>query len=171
MNTNLTKFICTFACLAFWGLHANAVSRVGGGKIRSNSSGFETAVPESFALIEVSTENSLRASGPPVVTRESGITRQYVEIVEFNQEFPDAVNLSEQELQSRFSKSGWTATHIDERCALAISSSNGQVTARIVTWGSGRGVVLKGPDLPGVQDAMTELLTNLKLDTGACAWK
>ena len=171
MNTNLTKFVFTFICSALWALHAGAVSRVGGGKIRSNSSGFETEIPESFALIESSTDNSLRASGRPVLTRENGLTRQYVEIVEFDQEFPDAVGLSALELQSRFSKAGWTPVPANEHCALAISSSNNRVTARIVTWGSGRGFVLKGPALPDVQKVMAELISNMKLDNGACAWK
>lgn len=149
-----------------------AVSRVGGGKVRSQSSGFEATLPNLFGQLTPLSSDSVRAMGPAVYIAGFGPSTQFVDISEFASEFPDGVLLSREDLRQRFLAAEWTEGSMTEACVLQLQNrSSNQVAAMIVTWGQGRGFVLKGPRLPEVEAAMQSILQSLKLDVAGCSWK
>ena len=123
----------------------NAVSRVGGGKIQSMKSGFELSVAPLFKTADVPQE-TVRCLGPIGMIQQGfqvNMGIQYFEVAEFSNEFSDATNLSKQDLVARFSKSEWKEIYSSE-CPLTMKLKNEAVTAYFVTWGNGKGFVMKG---------------------------
>lgn len=150
--------------------HSEAVSRVGGGKVKSQSSGFELELPAPFTYSEDIAGLRVKALGPVVFVANKGMISQYVEISEFHDDFAEVVNLSAQELNTRFTTNNWTALGNSRECVLILRNQSPSIAAYIVTWGSGKGLVLKGPRLPDVEKAMQSMLESLSI-TGGCAWK
>jgi hypothetical protein len=157
--------------LLIWTTEGFSVSRVGGGKVRSNSSGFELSTPRDFAQIRPLNDEALRVMGPVVATITTGFIQQYVEVSEFRNEFADATQLSATDLKKRFTAQKWTDHKSHTGCVVLLKSSQNGVFAWIATWGQGKGVVLKGLALPDIDNAMTAMIQSLSLDEGACAWK
>ncbi|WP_413586244.1 hypothetical protein [Bdellovibrio sp. HCB274] len=153
-----------------WAPLSGAVSRVGGGKINSLSSGFEMDAPESFLNIKATGRDSVRAEGPPTYVMGRGVMTQFIDIGEFRNEFPDFVDYSANDIQSRLERSAWSVVSNSD-CILIMKSNDPQITAYIATWGLGKGFVLKGRSLPDVDKAMTGFINSLVLTPGSCAWK
>ncbi|WP_142698815.1 hypothetical protein [Bdellovibrio sp. ZAP7] len=150
---------------------SHAVSRVGGGKVRSLRSGFEASI-ESLFVTTQSSEQMVRCSGPigPIRQTKSFSTgTQYFEISEFADEFTNATALSKKQLTDRFEKSQWQEVK-KAQCDLTLKQRTSGVVAYIVTWGHGKGFVMKGTDSPDTNRAMDKVLATLKI-TSECSWK
>lgn len=160
----------TFLPVALLALNCFAVSRVGGGKVRSNSSGFEVQIPKSYAKT-IERAETVTALGPNVYVAGQGLMPEYIEISEFSAEFPNLVNYSEEQLENRLTANSWEVIPgANESCVAGLRFASNQVVVYALTWGSGKGVVLKAPRLGGTEEAMKEMLATLVLDTGSCAW-
>lgn len=167
MKSILTVTVALFFTASF----AGAVSRIGGGKIQSVSSGFEMNVNLLFSPADIQND-SVRCLGPiSVIQRGANATMgtQYFEVSEFAREFPDATSANSQELITRFEKSGWKAQP-SENCNTVLRLRTDGAVAYIVTWGSGKGFVMKGTPTAQTEQAMREALLSLKIN-GGCAWK
>ncbi len=149
---------------------ARAVSRVGGGKINSLSSEFEMVIPQAFMNLSATGSQSVRAEGPPVYVLGRGVTQQFVDVTEFKDEFADFTNYSALEIRDTLEQSSWRVVS-ENGCALIMKNNDPRIVAYIGTWGAGKGFVLKGYNLPGVDQAMIDLLGSLKITPGSCAWK
>jgi hypothetical protein len=149
----------------------HAVSRVGGGKIQSLESGFEFSIDSAFKTSQV-TEDSVQCLGPVgIIRQETTVSAgtQYFEVSEFRTEFPDATALTKKELIARFEKSNWQAAQ-SQACELVLRSYSPGIVAYIVTWGSGKGFVIKGTDSADTQRAIQKAFETLKV-TSECQWK
>lgn len=151
---------------------AFAVSRVGGGKVKSNSSGFEMTVPNAYARIEPYGQDKVIARGPQFFSANRGLVELFIRIAEFADEFPDAIPQTSSELALRFHLAGWSQhSTVNNSCVLMFSRRSSSLTSYILTWGSGKGFVLNGPGYEDVDQAMQSMIQTLQLDPGACAWK
>ncbi len=157
----------TFALLA---LHAAAVSRVGGGKVRSNSSGFEIQIPNSYSRTAERAE-AVTALGPNVYVAGQGLVPEYVTISEFYAEFPNLVQYSAAQLEAHLTARNWELVPLDgDNCVSALRFASRQVIVYALTWGNGKGVVLKAPQVGQTENAIKQMLSTLALDNGSCAW-
>ncbi len=166
----MKKLIFSISLLCLWADPSGAVSRVGGGKVRSQSSGFEMLTPKHFAHLKDIGAKAVRAEGPAVYISGHGVTNQFVDITEFRSDFSDLASMTRKELHARLSGSRWTELSDPLDCVLIMKNNNPQITAIIATWGNGKGFVLKGRNLPDVNTAMQEMLTTLSIEPGSCAW-
>jgi len=159
-----------FALFLCWSISGHAVSRVGGGKIQSHTSGFELTVPAPFDDLQTY-QQGIVARGPSTISPQLGMIRQFIEISEFSGEFKDAVLLSKSELVDRMSKSKWLEVPASISCAVELRLGSGNVAASLVTWGQGRGFVIKGPRSPQVERTIQAILKSVKTIHGACTWQ
>lgn len=166
----MKKLLLTLSFLCLWTDLSGAVSRVGGGKVSSQSSGFQMQVPPHFSNLKSIGNAAVRAEGPAVYKSGIGVTSQFVDITEFQSEFPDLTDYRREQIQQRLSESRWQEVSSHQDCALIMKSTNSQIVAIIATWGKGKGFVLKGPRLSEVDRAMQEMLSTLTLEPGSCAW-
>lgn len=166
----MKKLLLITAILTAWATLSGAVSRVGGGKISSQSSGFEMVAPQNFTTLAMIGADSVRAEGPPTFVLGRGVVNQFVDITEFQDEFPDFANYSALEINQRLASSAWRLVS-DSNCVLIMKNNDPQVVAYIATWGAGKGFVLKGRNLPDVDQAMVDLLGSLKITPESCSWK
>jgi len=163
------KALC-LALLSCWSIQCIAVSRVGGGKIQSHFSGFELVMTAPFDKLQ-DYQGGIVANGPNTFSPQLGMFRQFIEISEFSDEFKDAVLLSKNELVDRMSKSKWIEVPASITCAVELRQDHGNVAASLVTWGQGRGFVIKGPRSPQVERTIQAILKSVKTINGACTWK
>lgn len=166
----MKKLIFSISLLCLWADPSGAVSRVGGGKVRSQSSGFEMQTPQYFAQLKDIGTQAVRAEGPAVYISGRGVTNQFVDITEFRSDFPDLVSMNRAEIRQRLEASRWQELPASQGCVLVMKNANPQIAAVIATWGNGKGFVLKGRNLPDVNTAMQEMLTTLSIEPGSCAW-
>lgn len=159
--------IC-FSILAFSSM-TNAVSRVGGGKIQGSKSEFEMTIPYPFIQFDSYASNALRVSGPPAFTPAGGAFRQYIDIVEFSDEFSNLNISSRDELLQYFISRNWENVSTD--CSLHFIRDSGNVVAQITIWGTGKGVALKGISTADIATAMMTTTKSLTRPTGECSWK
>lgn len=149
-----------------------AVSRVGGGKVQSQSSGFEMSVPLGYDRVESYGIDAVIAKGPQAYIRNQGVVELFVRIAEFEREFPDAKKMTAPELSQRFTLAGWQqVTEFNFPCVLIFTRNQGSLVSYIATWGAGKGFVLNGPAMDSVDISMREMLGTLKLEAGSCSWK
>ena len=167
----MKQLILSFSLLCLWAAPSGAVSRVGGGKVRSQSSGFELQTSQQFAQIKNIGAEAVRIEGPPVYIAGRGVAAQFVDITEFRSDFHDLADLNREELRQRLSNSLWQELSSPHECVLTMKNANPQIAAVIATWGDGKGFVLKGQRLPDVERAVQDMLSTLQIDPGACAWK
>lgn len=166
----MKKTLIFITLLIAWTTLSRAVSRVGGGKISSLSSGFEMIVPQNFTNLFATRTESVRAEGPPVYVYGRGVTTQFVDITEFQDDFSDFTNYSALEIRQRLEKSNWRLVS-ESDCILIMKNNDPKIVAYIGTWGMGKGFVLKGLNLPDVDQAMIGMLGSLRITTGSCTWK
>ncbi|MEK2689820.1 hypothetical protein [Bdellovibrio sp. GT3] len=166
----MRKTLLAITLLIAWTSLSRAVSRVGGGKISSLSSGFEMIVPQNFTNLFATRTESVRAEGPPVYVYGRGVTTQFVDITEFQDEFADFTNYSALEIRERLEQSKWRLVS-ESDCAIIMKNNDPKIVAYIGTWGAGKGFVLKGLNLPDVDQAMIGMLGSLRVTPGSCAWK
>jgi hypothetical protein len=162
------KALC-LALLSCWSIQCIAVSRVGGGKIQSHFSGFELTITAPFDKL-LDYQGGIVANGPNTFSPQLGIFRQFIEVSEFSSEFPDAIHLDKKSLTDRLSKSNWVENPSSISCAVELRQNHASVIAYLVTWGEGKGFVIKGPRSPQVETAMRAILASLKIENGACTW-
>lgn len=165
------KFKISFLTVLLLALSASAVSRVGGGKVRSNSSGFEIQVPKSYGKTKEQADG-VTALGPNVYVAGQGLVPEYVNISEFYLEFPDLVTYSPEELETRLTANRWEVIPAEAHsCIVSLRFASNQIVVYALTWGNGKGVVMKAPKVGATEDAIKEMLATLTLDPGSCAWK
>lgn len=160
----------TFLAVALLALNCFAVSRVGGGKVRSNSSGFEIQIPKSYGKT-TERAKTVTALGPNVYVAGQGLMPEYINISEFSDEFPDVVNYSAEQLKKRLIANNWEVVPVaSESCVIGFRFASNQVVVYALTWGAGKGIILKAPRVGGTENSMLEMLATLSLEPGSCAW-
>ncbi|MBO9666261.1 MAG: hypothetical protein J7501_05560, partial [Bdellovibrio sp.] len=149
-----------------------AVSRVGGGKVRSLNSGFELNVQSPFMVATLEKE-SVRCLGPDAITVNNGTLislNQYFEITEFNNEFENVNSLDKEQLIHRFQDSGWSEQSSSMSCALSMRYEQDGAVAYFITWGKGKGLAIKGTDTSDTVKMIENALKTLQVPTG-CEWR
>ena len=152
-------------------LSAQAVSRIGGGKIQSVRSGFEMNISGLFKIADIQND-SVRCLRPVSINQRgltSSMGTQFFEISEFSNEFADATSLSAEKIVARFEKSGWKKIS-SPSCQVVMKLHTNGAIAYLATWGSGKGFVMKGTPTAQTEQVMREALTSLTI-SGGCSWK
>lgn len=169
MNSLLARlFLSTLTLLiASQGL---SVSRVGGGKVSSTSSGFDMEIPSLFFSIKPWGTEGIRADGPPIMLG-AGLTSQFMDVLEFQNEFSQMVTLTPAELRTQFLSLGWVEQPSTIPCAIHFYGRSSNMTAHVLSWGNGRGVVLRGLATNQVTAGLTQALATLTRHSQECSWK
>jgi hypothetical protein len=165
------KKIILMGLITLGSLTGSAVSRVGGGKVASEFSQFMMGVEDGSWQIRTASSAGVTAVGPVAFTPDRGPVQQFFDVTEFKDEFPDAVDLSVSDLQTRFAQSNWTMIPGPIPCAVGWQKENSSVMTYIFTWGGGRGFVMKGLNTYATKQVMSATLHTLTIEPGACAWK
>jgi hypothetical protein len=158
------------ATLLLFAVNSIGVSRIGGGKISSQTSLFEMEVPQSFGQIEQN-GNVVIAMGPLAVQPGQAV-RQFLQIREFTDYYLSIAKLDRASVQAHFVASGWDIVPFaSDDCVDVYAFSNTNTRGFAATWGEGKGVTVVGPNTGLVQVTQEQVLQSLKLDAGACSWK
>lgn len=169
MNSTNAKALLCLVILISSSL-SNAVSRVGGGRIRSTASGFELTFPFPFVQLGLLSADAVRASGPMAYFAGQGLRQQFIDVLEFETDFKDKSQLSRENLRQEFTTAGWVEMNTSS-CVAHFKKENGSVIAHVVSWGSGQGYVLRGPLTAEVSQAMDAILKSQQRATAECLWK
>ncbi|KYG62472.1 hypothetical protein AZI86_16705 [Bdellovibrio bacteriovorus] len=162
-------FLAALTC--FLADPSGAVSRVGGGKVRSQFSGFALTIPSEYFRVEASGENAVIARGPMFFGSATGRIEAFIRISEFSTYFADAQDLTADQLEQRLSKSGWIRVHWQGTCEKVFKNESGGVLSYVVTWGAGRGFVINASKLEYSERSIAAMLASLEIEPGSCAWK
>lgn len=170
MNSiSANALLCTIAIILSGSL-SQAVSRVGGGKVRSASSGFELTLPFPFIQIGLLSADAVRAMGPMAYLAGKGLSQQFIDVLEFENDFKDKGQYSREDLRRDFISNSWTEMNTSN-CVLHFMKENGSIIAHVVSWGSGRGYILRGPLTSDVSQAMNSALKSQQRVSAECLWK
>ncbi|MNL00397.1 hypothetical protein D3C87_1208300 [compost metagenome] len=169
MNSSNAKALLCLIILVSSSL-SNAVSRVGGGRVSSTSSGFELSVPFPFVQIGLLSADAVRASGPMAYFAEQGMRQQFIDVLEFESDFRDKSHHSRDDLRQEFISAGWVNLETSS-CVAHFKKENGSVIAHVVSWGSGQGYILRGPYTADVSQAMDAILKSQQRVSAECLWK
>lgn len=167
-STNAKALLCLIILIS--SSLSNAVSRVGGGKVSSTSSGFELSVPFPFVQIGLLSADAVRASGPMAYFAGQGLRQQFIDVLEFETDFKDKSQLPRENLRQEFTSTGWVEMNTGS-CVAHFRKENGSVIAHVVSWGSGQGYILRGPFTADVSKAMETILKSQQRASSECVWK
>lgn len=167
----LFKLLGLLALICLFAGSVHAVSRVGGGKVRSQSSGFEMLLPAEYFRVENLGTTAVLARGPIFFHGRMGRIEAFIRISEFMNDFSDARELSRNELEQRLQAAEWTHFQMPDACIAGFKNVNGPLISYIFTWGGGKGFVVNTSNLKNSDDSVQLMLQSLQLDPGSCAWK
>jgi hypothetical protein len=149
--------------------HAFGVSRIGGGKVSSQESGFALEMASPFLTLD-QYGNSVLAQGPMAIAQGRNIS-QYVQVSEFADFFKNLKSEARDGVRNFFAKNAWDPVPSPNACVEIYTYANTSATGTVLIWGADKGVVLQGPATPQVLDAIQKTANSLQLQPGACAWK
>lgn len=158
------------ATLLLFAVNSIGVSRIGGGKISSQSSLFQMEVPQSFGPLEQN-GTVILAIGP-IAFQAGQVIRQFLQIREFTDYYKSLEKLDRGSVQEYFLRTGWDIVPFASNDCVDVygyANSNSRVFA--ATWGEGKGVTVVGPNTGLVQITQEQILQSLNLEPGACSWK
>lgn len=157
--------------VTFVAVSAGAISRSGGGRLKSTELGFETVAPETFVRSNPVANAGLRLwsneymPGGPVFSADS-----YLEVRDYKSEFSELEKLDRTDTASGFAKQSWIKGPQPDPCVDRYQRDSATVTAVALVWGSGRGIVILGGTSVAAKDAIDEIANGLVLTSGSCGW-
>lgn len=158
----LTFFSALLFTFCSWG-----VSRVGGGKVRSQFSGFELSVPDYFVLSDADS-SKVRGSGGPLILRNGTVTQEFFEISEVRSIFPMITSMSLENTKSFFHV--WSV--VSHKGCVLIFKLNGQnAFSYLATWGNGKGLVISSLESERLEKDLSSAIKEMIVQPEACAWK
>lgn len=169
MTFNKSKIILPLLMLVAASL-GNAVSRVGGGKVSSTVSGFELTVPSPFIQLGALSSDAVRAMGPAAYINGTGLRKLFIDILEFASDFSSLANASRDDLRREFLSAGWAEENTSD-CSVHFKKQGDSVVAHVVSWGSGKGYILRGLFIEDVATAMDEIVRSQQRVSTECVWK
>lgn len=162
-------FFC-FA-LGFVAISAHAISRSGGGKLESVDLGFEAKAPTVYTRPNSMTDAGLRLWSDTLFGFSFEISAEsFIELRNLQTEFPQLAQSDRVETGTAFSKIAWVRSAHSEACIDVYRRESKTVTATILVWGPGRGVVILGGVSVTAKTAIDEIVQTLRLSPGSCGW-
>lgn len=163
------KRLLLYSSILLTALHCGAVSRVGGGKISSVSSGFTLSIPSTYKLED--TRSGVQAIGDTAYVVGVGFATQVFEVTELRETFPQHTSLGKEALLKELTTQGWREVQSPYPCAVAVTKYANNIVAYLVSWGHGNGFVMKGLLTRTTIQAMSDGVQSLKLNEENCSWK
>lgn len=158
------------ATLLLFAVNSIGVSRIGGGKISSQTSLFQMEVPQSFGQLEQN--GGVIIAVGPIAFQSGQAIRQFLQIREFSDYYLSLAPLDRGSVQAHFVSTGWDIVPFAaDPCVDVYAFSNANTRGFAATWGDGKGVTVVGPNTGLVQVTQEQVLQSLHLDAGACSWK
>ncbi len=151
-------------------LAAQAIGRSGNGRIQSVQEGFSTIQPLQLPEFQAADDGSIRLMNSGIM--DAMHTQAALYAHRFSVFYPTRTAMDRDTLKLDFASNGWRQSAApQDQCIDLYYSDRGSATAVVAVWGMGKGVVLVGPKLGVVAYAIDQMIQNLQLDPGACAWK
>lgn len=169
----MMQFLTRIAAVAVILIHstwAHGISRSGGGKMESFELGFEADIPANYPRVNPVVNRGLRlwsgvTYGTPTISADS-----FVELREFESEFPELSTFGRTAVSDKFSDLTWTRIKHPAPCLEVFEKKTATVRSVVVLWGPGRGVVILSGRKPSSESAMDEIINSISLSPGSCQW-
>lgn len=157
---------------------AFGISKVGNSRVADHVQGFETVFPEGLYSSRELPQDGLELQTLPKFVSGSGVGQPgfrslRVQLRIFEADFHKLAGFSPDELRKAFlgmNSSVWWESRTHDPCILAFLSEQGNLYQLVTTWGHGKGLVVLGEKDPDIQRGMREMLSELRLEPGACGW-
>lgn len=151
---------------------AEAISRVGGGKLESAPLGFVATAPSEYPRDVPIGDKNLRLwsnrffAGDPKSSGES-----FIELRTYGDEFSNFTTLNRSATAGSFAKMTWVRSLSPaDPCIDVYERTTADVSAFALVWGPGRGVIILGGVSSYARSAIDEIVQSLHLKPGSCEW-
>lgn len=156
-----------------WIAETSGVSRVGTASIGSDKSGFSVKVPYPFIeFFQLRDEGVRMKSALPSnqIDADGNLIPNVMEAADFDKVYNELAFPGQLEAISWFGQNQWTDIQTVGECISTALKENGSSITGVALWGPRHGVVFRGFNTKGVQEAMTKMLSSIQLKEGACQW-
>jgi|GEM_PF-1640481 len=164
------------------GAPAGAISRVGNSSIGDTwlvdeALGFTTRFPQGLYNSRELPDDGLELVTSPRFVNDPGrpgFRSLRVQLRSFRSDFGQMANWTQEQVRGAFlgmNSDVWWEGRAADPCVLVFLSERGNLHQLVTTWGAGKGLVVFGEKDADVQRAMRQMLGDLRLDQGACAWQ
>jgi hypothetical protein len=167
---NQTKFL-----LILWGLlwtpSGLTISHIGGGRLLSEISFFNSSFGENIVRIDTQTRGAVRVSHPnPFLSYFKSPAGQELLIAEIVLHYQDLKAQDRDQATEFFLSRGWQLHTHPENCIVWASKAGEGAETHVLTWGFERGVVVYVPQTAFHQRLFQEFIDRLRLQESACLW-
>ena len=177
MNTSARAICCLPVLCAFLASDQGyAIFRIGNAYMGSSDLGFTASVIQPFQFVKETADDGAVLGASAASTPSSGAT---IVIKPLDKVTPRFNAMSREEFRAVFNSanyvrlSGPIPTGLGSpksACVEATVGRDGTHIIGVAHWGGGKGVVFAGPGNSMVYQAITQMLTSIELDEGACEW-
>lgn len=148
------------------------ISKVGNSVIGSQKTGFQTGIPYPFFDTQVLKSEGMRLrSVVPEnhIVPGSGSIVSYIEMNDFDSMF-DLSYSTRDEARADFLAKGWKELETKDSCHLSMIIENNSAVTSVSLWGPQKGLVAFGIKTSNVRSGLKQIVDNLTIEPGACAW-
>ena len=150
---------------------------LGNARIGDASTGFDTKFPDRFFDSRETPSGDFEIQTKPKLASTAGSQPYFktfkIQLWQFGTRFPDFASRTRSELHKVFLENPsmvWWEGHSNDPCVEVFLADSGNLYQALATWGSGKGVIVLGERDPDVLRGMREIISELRLAPGACAW-
>lgn len=167
----MTKSLVTISIILAAATSA-AVSRVGGGSVSSQRTGFSARLPAENLIVgeERGEDGLLVLKGHPFMTGK-GLREQWLLLQDFDRQYLSLKEKSLEALQQELRNRGYSMTGVTEDCVYFWRKETPGTRILLAVWGPGRGLSMTGTDTTLTREAQRLLVETLTLQGGSCGWK
>lgn len=146
-----------------------AATRIGGGKIYSDTSMASFDIDDSFPF---RTETQEQGAILNSFTGASGrLNRETIWVDEILLDHPNIGSLTQDQVRDLFENTyDYTAIFHSDACVVGFYKYSQNTHTFVLTWGKGRGFKLVGTEADFTRRAILRMVRTVKLEPGACSW-
>lgn len=153
----------------FLPIMAQPIGRTGNGRMAGLEDGFKTAMPSQLPEVYTGADGSLKCMNPAIL--DSTGSSPKVIVHRFSVANPTRATMDRDTLKLELLANDWhPKVFAQDPCVDVYVRDQGSVLAVIAVWGEGKGLEVIGARDGFTRRAIDEIIGNLSLDSGACAW-